>query len=112
MIKITETEDGDFDLDCTIDDFERIKLLVSDACKNHEDISELRQIHPRELSDLDEELAQFKDVPLPLEERYALRLAVVMDAMRHRIVGGVSDKDRHRIVRQFDTIDWSQSSKS
>lgn len=112
MIKITKTDDGDFDLDCTIEDFERIKLLVADAYKNHEDISELRQIHPPDLSDLDDELAQFKDVPLPLEERFALRLAVVMDAMRHRIVGGVNDKDRHRIVRQFDAINWSQSSKS
>ncbi|QHQ35225.1 hypothetical protein [Algicella marina] len=112
MIKITETEDGDFDLDCTIEEFDRIKVLVSAARKNHADISELRNLHQHELTDLEEELAQFHDVPVPLEQRYAYLLSVVIDAMRPRIVGGMSDEDRHSIVRQFDAIDWPQSSKS
>ncbi|MGI3171595.1 hypothetical protein ACRARG_20805 [Pseudooceanicola sp. C21-150M6] len=106
MITIKTVEDGGVDLDCTIEDFVRIRRLVSDATENFEDISELRNMPAQDVADLDAELAQFHDVPVPLEQNYALRLAVVIDAMRHRRVPGLGDEDRRRIVRAFDAINW------
>ncbi|MCB1669312.1 MAG: hypothetical protein KDI24_13240 [Pseudomonadales bacterium] len=105
MISIENQHDGFLDMDCTQEEFDAIKIMISHALDNY-DQTELfyANIDRQDIEDLKKELAMFHDLPLPLEEKYFFRLLAVIDSAHSLIIPEISDEQKKDINRQLQAI--------
>jgi|TARA_R100000306_G_C4381617_1_gene145085 hypothetical protein len=105
MISFENQHDGFLDMDCTQEEFDAIKIMISHVLDNY-DQTELfyANINREDVEDLTKELAMFHDLPLPLEEKYFFRLLVVIDSAHSLLIPEISDERKKDINRQLQAI--------
>ncbi|AFJ02724.1 hypothetical protein Q7C_1575 [Methylophaga frappieri] len=105
MITFENQHDGFLDMDCTQEEFDAIRIMISHALA-HYDKTDLfyANIDRKDVEGLKKELDMFHDLPLPLEEKYFFRLLAVMDSAHSFIIPEISEARKKDINRQIQAV--------